>query len=170
MAPLQIYRSADPRDVEEVDELLKRNGTRRASSLNHGSDRKPAPHSPYGSHLTVDRSFEASGSRGSFLSATSHGRPRINTSLSHDSDGQSRYSLTRTGSPGDDRSVYTSRLVADERALVWRDRGRATAMLRTCSDGADVVVEDNGLEWEVINPHGTAKGRREEHEKPVQRR
>jgi len=31
-------------------------------------------------------------------------------------------------------------------------------MLRTSSDGADVVVEEGGLEWEVVNPHGTGKG------------
>ena len=31
-------------------------------------------------------------------------------------------------------------------------------MLRTSSDGADVAVEENGLEWEVLNPHGTSKG------------
>lgn len=34
-------------------------------------------------------------------------------------------------------------------------------MLRTASDGADVVVEENGLEWEVVNPHGV--GKRDEH-------
>jgi hypothetical protein len=47
------------------------------------------------------------------------------------------------------------------RAEAWRERGRATAMLRTSSDGADVVIEEGGLEWEVINPHGTSKGHRE---------
>jgi hypothetical protein len=46
---------------------------------------------------------------------------------------------------------------ASERAVAWRDRGKATAMLRTASDGADVVIEENGLEWEVVNPHGVGK-------------
>jgi len=32
-------------------------------------------------------------------------------------------------------------------------------MLRTSSDGADVLLEEGELEWEVVNPHGTAKGR-----------
>ena len=49
---------------------------------------------------------------------------------------------------------------ANERAMAWRNMGRATTMLRTSSDGADVTVEENGMEWEVINPHGTGKGRR----------
>lgn len=31
-------------------------------------------------------------------------------------------------------------------------------MLRTSSDGADVAVEENGNEWEVIRGHGTGKG------------
>ncbi|WVF69686.1 hypothetical protein IAT40_004465 [Kwoniella sp. CBS 6097] len=44
-----------------------------------------------------------------------------------------------------------------DRALAWRNRGRNTTMLRTSSDGADVVVEETGMEWEVTNPHGTGK-------------
>lgn len=32
-------------------------------------------------------------------------------------------------------------------------------MLRTASDGADVALEEGGMEWEVVNPHGTGKGR-----------
>ncbi|WVR04726.1 hypothetical protein IAU60_001737 [Kwoniella sp. DSM 27419] len=46
---------------------------------------------------------------------------------------------------------------ASERALAWRNKGRATTMLRTSSDGADVVVEETGMEWEVTNPRGTGK-------------
>nr|XP_018265333.1 uncharacterized protein I303_01697 [Kwoniella dejecticola CBS 10117]OBR87491.1 hypothetical protein I303_01697 [Kwoniella dejecticola CBS 10117] len=46
---------------------------------------------------------------------------------------------------------------ASDRAVAWRERGRATTMLRTASDGADVVVEETGMEWEVTNPHGTGK-------------
>ncbi|OCF33863.1 hypothetical protein I316_04575 [Kwoniella heveanensis BCC8398] len=46
---------------------------------------------------------------------------------------------------------------ASDRALAWRNRGRNTTMLRTSSDGADVVVEETGMEWEVTNPHGTGK-------------
>ena len=33
-------------------------------------------------------------------------------------------------------------------------------MLRTSSDGADVSVEENGMEWEVLQGHGTGKGQR----------
>ncbi|WVQ98166.1 hypothetical protein IAU59_005288 [Kwoniella sp. CBS 9459] len=44
-----------------------------------------------------------------------------------------------------------------DRALAWRNRGRNTTMLRTSSDGADVVIEETGMEWEVTNPHGTGK-------------
>jgi len=45
-------------------------------------------------------------------------------------------------------------------------------MLRTSSDGADVLLEEGELEWEVINPHGTAKGREgvEKSETPLVRR
>ncbi|WVQ83185.1 hypothetical protein IAT38_005324 [Cryptococcus sp. DSM 104549] len=48
---------------------------------------------------------------------------------------------------------------ASDRAIAWRNRGRATVMLRANSDGADVVLEEGGHEWEVTNPRGT--GRRE---------
>ncbi|TXT11833.1 uncharacterized protein COLE_02243 [Cutaneotrichosporon oleaginosum] len=34
---------------------------------------------------------------------------------------------------------------------------RRVAMLRTASDGADVIVDSNGLEWAVANGHGTGK-------------
>lgn len=43
-------------------------------------------------------------------------------------------------------------------------------MLRTSSDGADVAIEENGLEWEVINPHGTGKGQHERPKPEIQRR
>ncbi len=56
-------------------------------------------------------------------------------------------------SPGDQGMV--------DRAIAWRERGRATTMLRTASDGADVILEDEGLEWEVVEGHGTGKGHRE---------
>lgn len=52
---------------------------------------------------------------------------------------------------------------APERALAWRERGRATTMLRTASDGADVMVEEGGMEWDVLEPHGT--GRRHNHDR-----
>lgn len=45
-----------------------------------------------------------------------------------------------------------------ERALAYRDSGRQIAMVRTASDGADVAIEEDGNEWEVLNPHGTGKG------------
>jgi hypothetical protein len=54
--------------------------------------------------------------------------------------------------------VDLSVLNPGQRALAWRNQGKATAMLRTSSDGADVSVEENGLEWEVIQGHGTGKG------------
>lgn len=33
-------------------------------------------------------------------------------------------------------------------------------MLRTSSDGADVVIEEGGMEWEIVEPHGTGRGQR----------
>ncbi|CAD6576100.1 MAG: hypothetical protein TREMPRED_001578 [Tremellales sp. Tagirdzhanova-0007] len=50
------------------------------------------------------------------------------------------------------------RVSVSDRALAWQDRGLATPMLRTASDGADVAIEENGMEWQVINPRGTCKG------------
>ncbi|WVQ75907.1 hypothetical protein IAR50_005542 [Cryptococcus sp. DSM 104548] len=44
-----------------------------------------------------------------------------------------------------------------DRAVAWRNKGRATVMLRSCSDGADVVLDDSGMEWEVTNPRGTGR-------------
>lgn len=42
-------------------------------------------------------------------------------------------------------------------------------MLRSSSDGADVALDETGMEWEVRNPHGTGK-REEEAIKLVVRR
>ena len=94
-------------------------------------------------------------------------RPSIITKLSSDlSDVASRRSLWETSvehrSIKDERvegprSSLTARTVSD-RALAWQDRGLATPMLRTASDGADVAIEENGMEWQVINPRGTCKG------------
>lgn len=42
-------------------------------------------------------------------------------------------------------------------------------MLRSSSDGADVALDETGMEWEVQNPHGTGK-REEEAVKPMMRR
>lgn len=55
--------------------------------------------------------------------------------------------------------VDLSMLNPGERAMAWHNQGKATAMLRTSSDGADVSLEENGIEWEVIEGHGTGKGR-----------
>jgi hypothetical protein len=44
-----------------------------------------------------------------------------------------------------------------ERTIAWRDAS-FTAMTRSASDGADVVIPEDGYEWKVINPHGTGKG------------
>lgn len=57
-----------------------------------------------------------------------------------------------------------------DRAVAWRSRGRATTMLRTSSDGADVTIEEGGMEWEVLNPHGTGKGHHGDEAKPLIRR
>ncbi|KAL0243554.1 hypothetical protein I308_105520 [Cryptococcus tetragattii IND107] len=46
---------------------------------------------------------------------------------------------------------------ASERAIAWRNKGRSTVMLRSSSDGADVALDETGMEWEVRNPHGTGK-------------
>ncbi|KIY32471.1 hypothetical protein I305_05040 [Cryptococcus gattii E566] len=58
---------------------------------------------------------------------------------------------------------------ASERAIAWRNKGRSTVMLRSSSDGADVALDETGMEWEVRNPHGTGK-REEEAIKLVVRR
>ncbi|XAO24672.1 hypothetical protein I312_103478 [Cryptococcus bacillisporus CA1280] len=58
---------------------------------------------------------------------------------------------------------------ASERAIAWRNKGRSTVMLRSSSDGADVALDETGMEWEVRNPHGTGK-REEEAVKLVVRR
>jgi hypothetical protein len=31
-------------------------------------------------------------------------------------------------------------------------------MLRSSSAGADVAIDEGGMEWEVLEPHGTGKG------------
>lgn len=36
------------------------------------------------------------------------------------------------------------------------------SMLRTASDGADVEVQNDGNEWDVLNPHGTGRGQHED--------
>jgi hypothetical protein len=43
-------------------------------------------------------------------------------------------------------------------------------MLRTASDGADVALDEGGMEWDVLNPHGTGKGRVERADRPLVRR
>ncbi|OWZ33295.1 hypothetical protein C356_05394 [Cryptococcus neoformans c45] len=58
---------------------------------------------------------------------------------------------------------------ASERAIAWRNKRRSTVMLRSSSDGADVALDETGMEWEVQNPHGTGK-REEEAVKPMMRR
>lgn len=121
----------------------------------------------------MNQPYGTSASRHSVLSAGSQNRPSIITSLSHDgSDGQSRMSY-RAPSPLDHHEDGTERehpLAPSDRALAWRNRGRATAMLRTTSDGADVVLEEGGMEWEVVNPHGTGKGHGQETDKALVRR
>jgi hypothetical protein len=129
-----------------------------------------ASYSSATSRLNVEKSHGTTTSRQSYVSATSRGRPSIITSLSNDgSDGHSGRSFPPT-SPLDDRSEdHHGRLGPGDRALAWRSRGRTTAMLRTSSDGADVVLEEGGMEWEVVNPHGTGKGRAED-QRPIVRR
>lgn len=117
------------------------------------------------SRLNVDHPYGTTSSRQSDLSAVSKlgtKRPSIITSVSNDGSDYHSNLSHRTNSPVDGWQPADEALArpgSSVRALAWRDRGRATAMLRTCSDGADVVLEEDGLEWEVINPHGTGAGR-----------
>lgn len=128
--------------------------------------------SPTLSRLNVERPFGTNTSRHSYVSGTSRGRPSIVTSLSNDgSDGLSRRS--QPVSPAHERNEEYFRgprtSGVGDRAVAWRSRGRATTMLRTASDGADVALEEGGMEWEVVNPHGTGKGRSSLH-RPLIRR
>ncbi|GFZ47816.1 hypothetical protein JCM24511_05563 [Saitozyma sp. JCM 24511] len=154
-------------DVEEVEEQL----VDRASL-------SPSP--SFSNHNNRNGTGTGTGSiRAPFLGAASRAstkRPSIITSLSNEgSDAASRslrgssVDLMRRSpleerweaarpSDGRQRPVRT----VSERAAVWHDRGRATTMLRTASDGADVVIEEGGNEWEVLNPHGTAKGQHDD--------
>ncbi|WWC86774.1 uncharacterized protein L201_001653 [Kwoniella dendrophila CBS 6074] len=155
-------------DVEEVDEQLDR-----------GQSASPSPSTSY---KPLDRSLNTS-SRPSFLTAGSKAqskRPSIVTQISgNDSDIWSRTSLAAGLSPTEERSDFEyspggghSRTPSgqsvpngrpsiartpSDRAIAWRNRGRATTMLRTASDGADVTIEETGMEWEVTNPHGTGR-------------
>lgn len=108
---------------------------------------EPVSPSPL-SHRHLEFSVPGSQSRRSLLTAAA---PSI---------ASKRPSLVTNGS-SDHMEFLRSPQNPSERAVAWRDRGKATAMLRTASDGADVVVEEGGLEWEVVNPHG--RGKREEH-------
>ena len=127
------------------------------------------------SRLHVDRPYGASASRHSFHSAASQTRPSITTNVSYDgSDVISRrsylFSLPDDRWDGE-RDGERDRGGMSDRAVAWLNRGRATAMLRTSSDGADVILEEGGMEWEIVNPHGTGKGQREsEGEKAIVRR
>lgn len=47
----------------------------------------------------------------------------------------------------------------------------ATRLLRSSSTGADVAVDEGGMEWEVLEPHGTGKGQPgHRHKFPIGRR
>lgn len=119
--------------------------------------------SPSNARLQGDRGNGAP-SRYSAFSSASHGRPSLITSLSNDgSDTQSKrsqpYSFADDHWNRDRTRQANGKMGVAERAFAWRERGRATAMLRTASDGADVVLEEGGMEWEVVEPHGTGRGR-----------
>ncbi|WWD21623.1 hypothetical protein CI109_106109 [Kwoniella shandongensis] len=143
-------------DVEEVEEELDR-----------GMSASPSP-SASTHHLSQPMgSFNTT--RVSFLSATSRANSKrlsiITDPSGNDSDVWSRHSYNPSRSPVDEVADHTrdpgmglllGRRSSD-RAMIWQTKGRAPKMLRTSSDGADVVVEENGLEWEVTNPHGTGK-------------
>lgn len=73
-------------------------------------------------------------------------------------DGRHQSNTHVNGNGHGHSDIDISLLNPGERALAWRNQGKATAMLRTSSDGADVSVEENGMEWEVIQGHGTGKG------------
>lgn len=116
---------------------------------------------------------------------TSRSRPIINTNLSHDSlvstspttvmnrlpqsappDGSPFNGVGNGNGHGNGHGtseVDLSMLNPGERAMAWHNQGKATAMLRTSSDGADVTMEERGIEWEVIEGHGTGKGQRQHH-------
>lgn len=70
------------------------------------------------------------------------------------------FAASITAGPGAGHVDNSREALADPsaRAYAWRARGMSTTMLRTTSDGADYVIEENGIEWEVTNPHGTGKG------------
>ncbi|WVW78303.1 hypothetical protein I302_100257 [Kwoniella bestiolae CBS 10118] len=160
-------------DLEEVDEQLDR-----------GQSASPSPST---STRPLDRSWNTSSRPSflTATSRPQSKRPSIVTQISgNESDIWSRASLAATGlSPTEERSDmdYSNRhspvgghsrtpsgqltsngrpaiaRTPSDRALAWRNRGRATAMLRTASDGADVCIEETGMEWEIMNPHGTGK-------------
>ncbi|ODN79552.1 hypothetical protein L202_03507 [Cryptococcus amylolentus CBS 6039] len=106
--------------------------------------------------------------------------PTINIPSGNESDVWSRADYNQGRSPGEERSdldwgqaggnkrasfVSSSGANAagagtsqvSDRAVAWRNKGRSTVMLRSSSDGADVVLDDSGMEWEVMNPRGTGK-------------
>ncbi|WRT64661.1 uncharacterized protein IL334_001595 [Kwoniella shivajii] len=148
-------------DLEDIDELLDR-----------GQSASPSPSTSF---KPLNQNFTSS--KKSLLQANSvaHSkRPSIVTQLSgNESDIWSRGSLAAGFSPTEEKTdpeypvnghspdgIHPKPLMnrtPSDRALAWRNRGRVTTMLRTASDGADVVVEETGMEWEVTNPHGTGK-------------
>lgn len=86
----------------------------------------------------------------------------VNHSLSHQS---MRFSMLGGGNSDSDweraapdrrRSVATTvRSATSNTPSTWAPR--RVMLLRTASDGADVVADNQGLEWAVANGHGTGK-------------
>ncbi|KAK8847532.1 hypothetical protein IAR55_005390 [Kwoniella newhampshirensis] len=150
-------------DLEEVDEEL--DGGLSASPSPSASTRHL--HQPMAGFNTTRASFLTANPR-----ADSKRLSIITNPSGNDSDVWSRHSYRVNRSPGDEvtdqdhevghrgdrREAHsTTAGTTSDRATIWRVRGRAPKMLRTASDGADVIVEENGMEWEVTNPHGTGK-------------
>ncbi len=139
----------------------------------------PVSPSPTASHRHLEPHFGSNSTRMSLRPSSSRPtsiRPSLFTNMSNeDSGGKPRHGLRAWSL--DPRASIEDRWDADrasfmaapatERAVAWRERGRATAMLRTSSDGADVAIEENGMEWEVLTPHGTGKGQQDDPNAPV---
>ena len=115
------------------------------------------------SKLYVDRSYGSSSTRQSITTKSRAGSKRLSvlTSFSMDSEP----SLLRQSSY-DDRTenghaiAYSERPADSIRALSLSQMEKSRMMLRTTSDGADVILDDGALEWTVVNPHGVFKGQK----------
>ncbi|ORX33965.1 hypothetical protein BD324DRAFT_653662 [Kockovaella imperatae] len=108
------------------------------------------------SRVHIDR-VVASSTRPSMATRTSKGskRPSIMTTFSLDESDRSLRAASHVddGLNGDAEGSRTRHPASLRLA-------RSRVMLRTTSDGADVVLEDGAPEWKVVRPHGSFKGQR----------